>query len=138
MSETSALTEIVENHLALLIKDKARWLQLIDDAFVWEFPYAQSLGLPPKVEGREQVRHFLERLTGDLEDLQFGRPQIYPSTDHSSAAVEVSAIARFRGTGRTLAQDYVLFLELHEGRIARIREYFDPLRLARGLGLTPK
>jgi hypothetical protein len=39
-------------------------------------------------------------------------------------------------TGRIYRQDYVLFLRAKGGKIAFLREYFDPVRAAKALG-TP-
>jgi uncharacterized protein len=38
-----------------------------------------------------------------------------------------------KATGRTYRQDYVLFLRAEGGKIAHLREYFDPVRAAHAL-----
>ena len=38
-----------------------------------------------------------------------------------------------KSTGRVYRQDYVLFLRAAGGKIAFLREYFDPVRAARAL-----
>ena len=46
---------------------------------------------------------------------------------------EVRAEGRVAATGRTYRQEYVVFLRAEGGRIAHLREYFDPVRAARAL-----
>ena len=48
-----------------------------------------------------------------------------------------------RSTGRMYRQDYVVFLRAADGKIAFLREYFDPVRAAKALdtpilGLNPE
>ena len=38
-----------------------------------------------------------------------------------------------KSTGRVYRQDYVVFLRAANGKIAFLREYFDPVRAARAL-----
>ena len=46
---------------------------------------------------------------------------------------EVRAEGRIKATGRTYRQDYVLFLRAQGGKIAYLREYFDPVRAAHAM-----
>ena len=49
------------------------------------------------------------------------------------AVAEVRGEGRIRSTGRTYRQEYVLFLRASGGKIAFLREYFDPVRAAAAL-----
>ena len=51
----------------------------------------------------------------------------------SGAVAEVRAEGLITATGRTYRQEYVLFLRAEGGRIANLREFFDPVRAARAL-----
>ena len=69
-------------------------------------------------------------------------PQVYPCADPDAAVAEVQAEARIKPTGRLYQQEYVLFLRAVGGKIAFLREYFDPVRAAKALetpilGLEP-
>jgi uncharacterized protein len=46
---------------------------------------------------------------------------------------EVRAERLITATGRTYRQEYVLFLRAEGGKIAFLREYFDPVRAAHAL-----
>lgn len=53
--------------------------------------------------------------------------------DPESAVAEVRAEGLIKPTGRIYQQEYVLFLRAAGGKIAFLREYFDPTRAARAL-----
>jgi ketosteroid isomerase-like protein len=69
--------------------------------------------------------------TGDeqvLSDLQ-----VQAMADPEAAVAEVRAEALVKPTGRIYRQDYVVFLRVRDGRIAFLREYFDPVRAAQAM-----
>jgi uncharacterized protein len=61
---------------------------------------------------------------------------VYALADPEAAVAEVKAEALIKPTGRIYLQDYVLFLRAAGGKIAFLREYFDPVRAAKALN-TP-
>ena len=58
---------------------------------------------------------------------------MYPFADPGGAVAEVKAEALIKATGRTYRQEYVVFLRAVGGRIAFLREYFNPARAAKAL-----
>jgi ketosteroid isomerase-like protein len=58
---------------------------------------------------------------------------VCPFADPNGAVAEVRAEGRIRATGRTYLQEYVLFPRAEDGKIAFLREYFDPVRAAHAL-----
>jgi ketosteroid isomerase-like protein len=58
---------------------------------------------------------------------------VYALADPERAAAEVKGEGLIKSTGRMYRQDYVLFLRAAAGKIAFLREYFDPVRAARAL-----
>jgi len=56
--------------------------------------------------------------------------------DPEAAVAEVRGEGRIKATGRTYRQEYVVFLRASAGKIALLREYFDPTRAARAMN-TP-
>ena len=61
---------------------------------------------------------------------------MYSFADPEGAVAEVKAEGLIKSTGRIYRQDYVLFLRAAGGKIAFLREYFDPVRAAKALN-TP-
>jgi uncharacterized protein len=49
---------------------------------------------------------------------------------------EVKGEGLIKATGRVYRQDYVIFLRAVKGKIASIREYFDPVRAAKALNAS--
>jgi ketosteroid isomerase-like protein len=56
--------------------------------------------------------------------------------DPQDAIAEVKGEGLIKSTGRIYRQDYVLFLRASGGRIAFLREYFDPVRAAKALNTS--
>jgi ketosteroid isomerase-like protein len=78
------------------------------------------------------VRHvtwFLEA----VENFRFFDLKVYAFADPEGAVAEVKAEGLIKPTGRIYRQDYVLFLRAAGGKIAFLREYFDPVRAAKAL-----
>ncbi len=68
-----------------------------------------------------------------MENFRFFEPQVYALADPERAVAEVKGEGLIKSTGRMYRQDYVLFLRAAGGKIAFLREYFDPVRAARAL-----
>ena len=70
---------------------------------------------------------------GAVENFRFFDLRVYPSADPEAAVAEVRAEALIKATGRTYRQEYVIFLRAKDGKIAHLREYFDPVRAAKAM-----
>ena len=68
-----------------------------------------------------------------MENFRFFDLKVYPFADPEAAVAEVKAEGLITPTGRIYRQDYVLFLRAEGGKIAFLREYFDPVRAAKAL-----
>ena len=78
------------------------------------------------------VTWFLEA----VENFRFFDLRVYPFTDPDAAAAEIRAEALLKPTGRTYRQEYAFLLRAKDGKIAHLREYFDPVRAAQAMN-TP-
>ena len=68
-----------------------------------------------------------------MENFHFFDLKVYPFADPEGAVAEVKAEGLIKPTGRIYRQDYVVFLRAAGGKIAFLREYFDPVRAAKAL-----
>jgi len=127
--------ELLQSHLNTLVRDQTKWQSLIADDLIWELPYAPSIGHPPKLVGREQIVSFVSEFLKATEDFRFYDVNISAMADEMKAVAEVRATARILPTGRDYDQSYVIFLEARDGKIAHLREYFNPATAALALGL---
>ena len=125
--------DLLQRHLQTLVGDPEQWQTLIADDIVWELAYAPALGHPARLSGREEVTRHVTWFLGAVEDFRFFDLRLYAFADPQGAAAEVKAEGLIKPTGRIYRQDYVLFLRAAGGKIAFLREYFDPVRAAQAL-----
>jgi ketosteroid isomerase-like protein len=135
-------SDLLQRHIQTLVEDNAHWQTLIADDLVWELPYAPAIGHPARLSGREEVVGFVTWFLGAVDNFRFFDLRVYACADPDAAVAEVKAEALIKPTGRVYRQEYVLFLRAAGGKIAFLREYFDPVRAAQALdtplrGLDP-
>ena len=126
-------SDLLQRHFQTLVDDNAQWQTLIADDIVWELPFAPALGHPARLTGRKEVVRHVTWFLGAVEHFRFIDLKVYPFADPEGAVAEVKAEARIKATGRIYHQDYALFLRAAGGKIAFLREYFDPVRAAKAL-----
>lgn len=78
------------------------------------------------------VRH-VTWFVNAVENVRFFDMKLQAMNDPEAAVAEVKAEGLIKATGRIYCQDYVVFLRAFEGKIAFLREYFDPTRAAKAL-----
>lgn len=96
-----------------------------------EFPYAPE-GHTDRLDGREAVVAFMRRIPTFAEGFALGEPTIHATADGFIA--EYHGDATFKSTGRAYAQDYISVITVRDGMIAKIKEYYDPVRVLRAIG----
>ncbi len=94
---------------------------------------ASDLGHPAKLSGREEAVRHATWFVGAVENFRFLNPQGYVLADPQGAVAEVKGEGLIKSTRRMYRQDYVIFLRAADGKIAFMREYFDPVRAAKAL-----
>ena len=125
--------DLLRRHFETLVDDNATWQALLADDIVWELPYAPAIGHPARLSGRDEVVRFATWFLGAVDNFRFSELRVYPFADPDAAVAEVKAEALIKPTGRTYRQEYVVFLRAAGGRIAFLREYFDPTRAAQAM-----
>ena len=128
--------DLLKRHFETLVDDNAQWQTLIADDILWELAYAPAIGHPARLTGREEVVRHITWFLGAVENFRFFDLRVYAFADPEAAVAEVRAEALIKPTGRIYRQEYVLFLRAKSGKIAFLREYFDPTRAAKALN-TP-
>src|ERR1700747_1298761 len=126
-------SELVQRHIQTLVDDNTQWQTLIADDVLWDLAYAPSIGHPARLSGREEAVRHASWFIGAVENFRFFELKVYALADPERAAAEVKREGLIKSTGRMYRQDYVLFLRATGGKIAFLREYFDPVRAARAL-----
>jgi uncharacterized protein len=126
-------SELLHQHIQILVADNAHWQTLIADDLVWELPYAPTIGHPARLSGREEEVGFVTWFLGAVEHFRFFDLTVYACADPDVAVAEVKAEARIKPTGRLYRQEYVVFLRAAGGKIAFLRAYFNPVRAAQAM-----
>jgi ketosteroid isomerase-like protein len=126
-------SDLLQLHIQTLVADNMKWQSLIADDVVWELAYAPSIGHPARLSGRAEVLRHVGWFLGSIENFKFFNVRAYPFADPQAAVAEFKAEGLIKPTGRIYRQDYVLFLRAAEGKVAFLREYFDPVRAAKAL-----
>ena len=129
----SIASDLLHRHFETLVADNVRWQTLIADDLVWELPFAPALGHPARLSGREAVVRHVTWFVGAVENFRFFDLNVHAFADPEAAVAEVKAEALIKPTGRLYRQEYVVFLRAAGGKIAFLREYFDPTRAAKAL-----
>nr|WP_284507617.1 nuclear transport factor 2 family protein [Caballeronia sp. AZ7_KS35] len=116
-----------------MTNDQQQWQKLIADDIVWDLPYAPSLGHPLQLDGRDAVQRHVAWFVSSVKNFRFSDAVIIATSDPECAVARVRAEGLIPATGRTYRQEYVVFLTARDGRIAHLREYFDPVQAALAL-----
>ncbi len=132
-NEMTIAPDLLQQHIQTLVDDNARWQTLIADNILWELAYAPSLGHPAQLSGRKEAVRHATWFVGAVENFRFFDLKVYALTDVQGAVAEVKGEGLIKSTGRMYRQDYVVFLRAADGKIAFLREYFDPVRAAKAL-----
>lgn len=119
---------ILSFYTLLMKKEFDKWGELFAEDAVQENPFMPALpGLEAKFIGRERiVFHYRTVLTGRRGHV-FSVDAIHETADDSKVIVEVGGKSEVPETGRIYDQRYVMIFTLVDGKIAHLREYFNPL-----------
>jgi hypothetical protein len=128
-------SDLLQQHIQMLVDDNARWQTLIADEIIWELAYAPSIGHPARLSGRKEAVRHATWFVGAVVNFRFFDLKVYDLNDVQSAVAEVKGEGLIKSTGRMYRQDYVVFLRVADGKITFLREYFDPVRAARALDI---
>ena len=126
-------SDLLQRHIQTLVADNEQWQTLIAEDILWELVYAPAIGHPARLSGREEVVRHATWFLGAVENFSFFDVRVYAFADPEMAVAEFKAQGLIKPTGRIYVQDYVLFLRAKGGKIAFLREYFDPVRAAKAL-----
>jgi ketosteroid isomerase-like protein len=132
-NELITASTLLQQHIQTLVDDNARWQTLIADNILWELAYAPSLGHPAQLAGKNEAVRHATWFVGAVENFRFFDLHVYDFTDGQGAVAQVKGEGLIKSTGRIYRQDYVVFLRAEDGKIAFLREYFDPVRAAHAL-----
>jgi len=128
-------TELLRRHLANAGKPRAEQdADVYAEDLVTEFPYAPE-DHTRRLEGPEALLGFLSRIATFALGFKLSEPTLVSEGD--TFVAEYHGSATFKSTGLPYEQDYVLVGQVRDGKIASLREHYDPLRVLRAMGEIP-
>lgn len=98
------------------------------DDIVVDLPYAPQHHTG-KLDGKAHVLRFLTNIGVYFEGVEVGEPTIYETADPNVIIAEYPGSSTCKDTGLPYRQNYVAFVTVKEGKIAHIREYYNPIKV---------
>jgi len=110
----------------LLAPDAKTFLDMCTDDVLFEFPFTPPAGIS-RLDGKAALEAYLPTVATllTIESTALGR--VFVSAQRDAAVIEFSCKGYANQTGARYDQDYVSVLDLKDGRIARYRDYWNPL-----------
>jgi len=125
-------SDLLRSHLSLIGRAPTEEeLGIYADDFYAEFPYAPE-GHTNRLEGKAGIARFLENIGKFAEAFSLGEPTFHETV--TGCVAEYHGESVFKDTGLPYKQDYISVVTVRDGKIASIREYYDPLRVLRAMG----
>ena len=134
MSHPSEAAEVLQRSLdTFLSKDMKAWSELCDENVVVEFPFAPE-GSPSRIEGRPAIYEYLRNYPNMIDVKAITALKIYPTDDPNTAVADWSVTGRVISNGNPYIMSYATFVTTRNGRIAKYREYWNPMAFLKALG----
>lgn len=119
-----------------LAPDAKTLLDMCAEDVVFEFPYHPP-GFTGRLEGRAALEAYLPTVSKLISIESIAHHLAFISASGDMAAIEFSCKGHSPETGARYDQDYVSILELRDGRIARYRDYWNPLIVLSAIESAP-
>lgn len=119
--------ELAASYQALLSAGRwDEWIELWSEQPICEFPYAAT-GRPARLEGRPAILTYMRGAGGRFAIDATDELVLHEGADGSTLVVELAIRGHVIETGAPYDQRYVSIFEVIDGRLARYREYWNPL-----------
>lgn len=120
---------------AAMDKSLVTMIGLYAEDAVHEFPFTRP-GLPSRLEGREQIRAFMEAnwAKSPLRYEAYRNVVIHETTDPEVIVVEQDATGTAANTGLDFTLPNIVVLRVREGQIVHFRDYVNVVAAAEAAG----
>ncbi|WP_408976381.1 nuclear transport factor 2 family protein [Paenibacillus jiagnxiensis] len=118
---------------SILTHDVARFAELFDDQAVLEYPFAPA-GYPQSLDGKETIREYMEKFPELIRISRFSEPEIHEDANSNVIVFEFTCEATVPATGKPYNQTYISVIHLKNGKIARYKDYWNPLVVLDSVG----
>jgi ketosteroid isomerase-like protein len=113
--------------------------RLWDEEAIYELPYALP-NTPSQFKGKEAAQQNILRIIKMFEQIEVEKVRFYPTEDPNIILVETNGNFIVADRDKTYRNKYIAVIEIKNNRIVLLREYFNPLIVAKtfNLNLAPK
>ena len=112
----------------LLDPSASDFADMMADDGVMEWPFAPP-GYPSRIEGRQALAAYLVDLGSVLAIDRISEPEVYLMGDSGPVILQFECEGRGLKSDRPYHQRYVSIITMENGKIARYRDYWNPLHL---------
>ncbi|QDK38563.1 nuclear transport factor 2 family protein [Bdellovibrio sp. NC01] len=122
-----------QNHLDYLSSGRVEdWVNLWSENGILEFPFKLPV-YPDKVEGKAMIREYMNHFPDTLK-VEFSKPVFHRTEDPTLVIAEFTARGHMLTSGREYNQTYISVVYTEDGKIARYKDFWDPLVALNALG----
>lgn len=119
--------------LASLEGDRTMFFENMTDDILLEFPYAHSVGMPARVEGRADAESYLAGVFAMIPGLTFRDVETWQMRHPDRVLCTYKGLSAPPGRP-VYDQIYITEMEFRGGRISLFREYWDTVVVRDALG----
>lgn len=110
----------------IIAEDIPQWLELFTEDAVFEYPFAPP-GMPAEVVGKAALSENFKDFPSRLKFFEFTDVELHPTLDPDGLVIEFACRGQAVTTGKPYNQRYIGVVQMREGKIARYRDYWNPL-----------
>lgn len=128
-AENNDISKLILNHLEYATQDFQKWLDLLDDQIIIEFPFGEAAGNPSSMEGKELIEKSIKEFLDSVPGIRFKNPVIYLGADPDEAFAKYEVEVDVPATGKVYKQKYIAHFRQQKGKLIYLSEYFDPTKV---------
>ena len=129
-------TEIVNRHIANIAKPISdQDHSIYSEQLVSEFPNAPE-GHTSRLEGPAALGKFLAAIGNFAPERRAEEVEVFNAGEDIVALFQSNF--KVKDNGRSCSMPMILILRMDSGKIVRLREYYDPLKVLRAFGELPE
>lgn len=126
-----SFSDLLRSALGHALTPAETFLDMFTDDILFEFPYAPD-GLPTRLVGHKALSGHLAKISPLLDFGLLHLDAVHPSGE--TVVFEFHCRGRGKNTGLPYDQTYISVVTLRDGKIARYRDYWNPMIVLSALG----
>ncbi|KAL1922227.1 uncharacterized protein VTP21DRAFT_9766 [Calcarisporiella thermophila] len=128
INSTTSATYLLEQYLIWIVKDIDKWAKFIAPNAIVELPYAETIGLPTRLEGIDSIYNAMRNAISNMHGAEIKNLRILPVEGKNAA------IGEFELEATNYQQRYISYLEAKDGLVTYYKGYFNPMKVVEAFG----